>query len=165
MNARQMSLLFGGARRSRWADAEAAADLEQLRDWYARERIVMDWNREAQLHAYLGSCGSAAATSSAQRSKRRPPGRQPTPPPSARGEAASHVVSAVVAIERRAFDEASQYLRQARREVRGIDTPLVSWRIEAVTATLLEETPRSQTRPAGRGRNTSARSSDCSPSG
>ena len=50
------------------------------------------------------------------------------------------VTSALVAIERRAFDEAGQYLRQARREVRGINAPLVAWRIEAMTATLLERT-------------------------
>ena len=50
------------------------------------------------------------------------------------------MTSALVAIERRAFDEAGQYLRQARREVRGINAPLVAWRIEAMTATLLEKT-------------------------
>ena len=50
------------------------------------------------------------------------------------------MTAALVAIERRAFDEASQYLRQARREIRGIDAPLASWRVEAVTATLLEKT-------------------------
>ena len=50
------------------------------------------------------------------------------------------MTAALVAIERRAFEEAGQYLRQARREIRGIDAPLASWRVEAVTATLLEKT-------------------------
>ena len=39
-----------------------------------------------------------------------------------------------------AFADAQRHLRQARRETRGIEAPLASWRIEAVTATLLERT-------------------------
>ena len=61
-----------------------------------------------------------------------------TPERTWRGRA--HVTAAIVAMERHAFDEASQYLRQARRDIRGINAPLVAWRIEAVTATLLEKT-------------------------
>ena len=56
-------------------------------------------------------------------------------------------MAALVALERAAFDEAGQYLRQARREVRGIDAPLVAWRIEAVTATLLEKTAQPDSAP------------------
>ena len=52
----------------------------------------------------------------------------------------ARVVAAQVAIERHAFGDAERYLRQARREIRGIDAPLASWRVEAVTATLLERT-------------------------
>ena len=141
VNARQMSLLFGGASALALGRlADAAADLEQLRDWHARERIVMDWYWEAQLHAYLaelwlrrGDLERATIEASAAR-------QAANATPERTWRSRSQVASAVVAIERRAFDEASQYLRQARREVRGIDTPLVSWRIEAVTATLLEKT-------------------------
>ena len=43
-NARQMSLLVGGAAALELGRlSEAAADLESLRDWYARERVLMDW--------------------------------------------------------------------------------------------------------------------------
>jgi DNA-binding winged helix-turn-helix (wHTH) protein len=141
VNARQMSLLFGGAAALGLSRlGEAAADLEQLRDWHGRERVVMDWYWEAQLHSYLaelwlrrGDVERATIEASSARQA-----ADATRERTWRGR--SQVVSAMVAIERGAFDEASQYLRQARREVRGIDTHLVSWRIEAVTATLLEKT-------------------------
>jgi DNA-binding winged helix-turn-helix (wHTH) protein len=140
-NARQMSLLFGGAAAlAQGRLADAAKDLECLRDWYARERVLMDWFWEAQLHSYMAELSlrqgdleratieAAAAREAALASPER----------TWRGRA--HVTAALVAIERRAFDEAGQYLRQARREIRGINAPLVAWRIEAVTATLLEKT-------------------------
>ena len=140
-NARQMSLLVGGAAALELGRlSEAAADLESLRDWYARERVLMDWYWEAQLHTYLaelslrrGDLERATIEASAAREA-----AMATPERTWRGRA--HVTSALVAIERRAFDEAGQYLRQARREVRGINAPLVAWRIEAMTATLLEKT-------------------------
>ncbi len=140
-NARQMSLLFAGAAalgQGRLADA--AVDLEALRDWHARERVLMDWFWEAQLHTYLaelslqhGDLERATIEASAAQEA-----ALATPERTWRGRA--HVTAALVATERRAFDEASQYLRQARREIRGINAPLVTWRIEAVTATLLERT-------------------------
>ncbi len=140
-NARQMSLLFGGAAAlAQGRLAEAEADLEALRDWYARERVLMDWFWETQLHTYLAELSlqrgdlerATIEASAAQETALAMPER------TWRGRA--HVTAAQVAIERRAFDEASQYLRQARREIRGINAPLVAWRIEAVTATLLEKT-------------------------
>ena len=140
-NARQMSLLFGGAAALGLGRlAEAEADLEALRDWYARERVLMDWFWETQLHTYLAELSlqrgdlerATIEASAAQEAALAMPER------TWRGRA--HVTAALVAIERRAFDEASQYLRQARREIRGINAPLVAWRIEAVTATLLENT-------------------------
>jgi DNA-binding winged helix-turn-helix (wHTH) protein len=140
-NARQMSLLFGGAAALALGRLDdAAADLESLRDWYALERVLMDWFWEPQLHTYLAELSlqrgdlerATAEASAAQQTA------QATPERTWRGRA--HVTAALVAIERRAFDEAAQYLRQARREIRGIHAPLVAWRIEAVTATLLEKT-------------------------
>ena len=140
-NAKQMSLLFAGAAALGLGRLdEAAVNLEQLRDWHARERVLMDWFWEAQLHNYMAELSlrrgdveratiEAAAALEAARA---------TPERTWRSRA--HVTAALVALERQAFDEAGQYLRQARLEVRGIDAPLVSWRIEAVTATLLEKT-------------------------
>jgi DNA-binding winged helix-turn-helix (wHTH) protein len=140
-NARQMSLLFGGASAlGQGRLDQAAADLECLRDWHATERILMDWYWESQLHMHLAELSlrrgdleratiEAAAAQEAAMA---------TPERTWRGRA--HVTAAIVAIERRAFDEAGQYLRQARREIRGINAPLVAWRIEAVTATLLDKT-------------------------
>ncbi len=141
VNARQMSLLVGGAAALALGRlSDAATDLESLRDWYARERVLMDWYWEAQLHTYLaelslrhGDLERATIEASAAREA-----AMATSERTWRGRAL--VTSALVATERRAFDEAGRYLRQARLEVRGINAPLVTWRIEAVTATLLEKT-------------------------
>jgi hypothetical protein len=140
-NALQMSLLFGGAAALGQGHLdEAAADLERLREWHARERLVMDWFWGLQLHIYMADlalrrkdleratveawAAQEAADATAERTWR----------------SRARVVAAQVAIERQAFAEAERYLRQARREIRGIDAPLASWRVEAVTATLLERT-------------------------
>ncbi len=140
-NPRQMSLLFGGAAAlAQGRLADAAADLECLRDWYARERVLMDWYWEAPLHTYLAELSlrrgdlerATLEASTAQEAASATPERT--------WRSRAHVTAALVAIERRAFAEAGQYLRQARREIRGIDAPLASWRVEAVTATLLEKT-------------------------
>jgi DNA-binding winged helix-turn-helix (wHTH) protein len=141
VNARQMSLLFGGA--SALAQGrldEAAADLECLRDWHASERILMDWYWESQLHTFLAELclkrgdleRATIEASAAQEAANATPERT--------WRARAHVTAAMVAIERRAYDEAGQHLRQARRDTRGINAPLVAWRIEAMTATLLEKT-------------------------
>jgi ATP/maltotriose-dependent transcriptional regulator MalT len=111
---------------------------------------MMDWFWESQLHTYLAELSlrrgdlerATIEASAAQQTA------QATPERTWRGRA--HVIAALVALERRAFDDAGQYLRQATREIRGIHAPLVAWRIEAVTARLLEKPP-SPTRPAGRG--------------
>jgi hypothetical protein len=140
-NPRQMSLLFGGASAlAQGRLADAAADLECLRDWYVRERVPMDWFWEAPLHIYLAELSlrrgdlerATIEASTAQEAANATPERT--------WRSRAHVTAALVALERRAFAEAGQYLRQARREIRGIDAPLVSWRVEAVTATLLEKT-------------------------
>jgi tetratricopeptide (TPR) repeat protein len=140
-NARQMSLLFAGASALALGRiAEAADDLERLRDWYAHERVLMDWFWESHLHTHLaelslrrGDLERATLEATAAR-------ETSFATPERTWRARVLVMSALVAIERAAFDEASQHLRQARREVRGISAPLVAWRIEAVTATLLEKT-------------------------
>jgi DNA-binding winged helix-turn-helix (wHTH) protein len=140
-NAKQMSLLFAGASAlALGRTAEAADDLERLRDWYARERVLMDWFWESHLHTHLaelslrrGDLERATMEASAAR-------ETSFATPERTWRARALVMSALVAIERSAFDEAGQYLRHARREVRGISAPLVAWRIEAVTATLLEKT-------------------------
>src|SRR5262245_39617508 len=100
----------------------------------------MDWFWEAPLHSSL-----------AELSLQRGDVERATTEASAALEAAAatpertwrsraHVTAALVALERQAFEEARQHLRQARLEVRGSEAPLVTWRIEAVTATLLEKT-------------------------
>ena len=137
----QMSLVIGGASALGQGHlAEAAHDLERLRDWYSRERLVLDWFWKAQLHMYLAELAmkrgdldrAAIEAEAAQGEATRMPER------TWRGRA--HVAAAEVAIERSAFADAERHLRQARRETRGIEAPLASWRIEAVTATLLERT-------------------------
>ena len=140
-NAKQMSLLFAGASALALGRiAEAADDLERLRDWYAHERVLMDWFWESHLHTHLaelslrrGDLERATLEAAAAR-------ETSFATPERTWRARALVMSALVAIERAAFDEAGQYLRHARREVRGISAPLVAWRIEAVTATLLDKT-------------------------
>jgi tetratricopeptide (TPR) repeat protein len=136
-----MSLLFGGA--SALAQGrldEAAADLECLRDWYARERIVMDWFWASQLHTALADLALRRGDLERATIEAFAAQEAATATPERTWRARAHVTAAIVAIERRAFDAAAQHLRQARRETRGINAPLVAWRIEAVTATLLEKT-------------------------
>lgn len=140
-NALQMSLLFGGAAAIGQGDfTRAAADLERLRDWQRRERLVMDWFWKGQLHGYLAELALRVGdvTTAAREAQRAQDASSATPERTWRGRA--HVIAAQVAIEREAFADAERFLRQARRETRGIDAPLASWRIEAVTATLLERT-------------------------
>jgi len=140
-NAMQMSLLFGGASALGQGQLdEAAADLERLRGWYTKERLAMDWFWTVQLHISLTELSlrradldrAAAEAAAAQASAAATPERT--------WRARAHVAAAQVAIERQTFTDAERHLRNARREIRGIDAPLASWRIEAVTATLLERT-------------------------
>jgi predicted ATPase len=137
----QMSLVIGAAAalgQGQLDDAER--DLRRLRDWYGREPLVLEWFWKAQMRMYLaelelkkGNLDRAAAeAATAQDEAARMPER------TWRGRA--NVIAAQIAIEREAFADAERYLRQARRETRGIEAPLASWRIEAVTATLLERT-------------------------
>ena len=141
-NAQQMSLLSAGASALALGRiAEAADDLERLRDWYApRARADGLVLGSTPAYAISPSCPCGAAISSARRSKRRRRVKQPSPRPRGRGAAALTSCRRSSRSNAHAFDEAGQYLRQARREVRGISAPLVAWRIEAVTATLLEKT-------------------------
>jgi hypothetical protein len=136
-----MAMLFGGAAalgEGRLADA--AKDLEGLRDWYARERLVLDWSWEPQLHILLSELALHQRDLERATTEAAAAQQAATAMPDRSWRARANVMAALVAIERGAHDEASQYLRQARRDVRGIDVPLVSWRIEAVTATLHERT-------------------------
>ncbi len=140
-NALQMSLLFGGAAAIGQGEfALAAADLERLRGWHRRERLVMDWFWKSQLHGALAELAMRTGDlpTAAREAQRAQEAAASTPERTWRGRA--HVIAAQVALERDAFADADKYLRQARRETRGIDAPLASWRIEAVTATLLERT-------------------------
>ena len=140
-NAMQMSLLFGGAAAIGLGDFDAAdADLSRLQSWYDRERLVIDWFWKPQLHSSVAELAlrrgdldrAAAAASAAQIAANLTPER------TWRGRA--HVIAAQVALARQAFVDAERHLRQARRETRGLEAPLAAWRIEAVTATLLEST-------------------------
>jgi ATP/maltotriose-dependent transcriptional regulator MalT len=140
-NALQMSLLFGGAAAIGQGDfPTAAADLERLREWHSRERLVLDWFWKSQLYGFLAELAlrQGHLTAAADHAERAQNAANATPERTWRGRA--HVVAAQVALEQKSFPDAERYLRQARRETRGIDTPLASWRIEAVTATLLERT-------------------------
>ena len=92
-------------------------------------------------HLPRGALRSGAATSSARRWKRRPL-RKPR-----RRHAGTHLAKPRARDRRPGRHRTAarsrrrdSYLRQARREIRGIDAPLASWRVEAVTATLLEKT-------------------------
>jgi hypothetical protein len=136
-----MSLLFGGAAALGAGDLDGAEiDLERLRNWYDRERLILDWLWKPQLYTYLaelamrrGNLDRAWKESmTAQEAAARMPQR------TWRGRAL--VTGAQVAIERGAYVEAERLLRLARRESRGIEAPLATWRIEAVMATMLEKT-------------------------
>jgi DNA-binding winged helix-turn-helix (wHTH) protein len=140
-HAMQMSLVLGGAAALGQGQlTDAANDLERLRDWYSREELVLGWFWKTQLHMYLSELSmrrgdldrAAIEAEAAQDAAGRTPER------TWRGRA--HVAAAQVALERNAIPDAERHLRQARRETRGIEAPLASWRIEAVTATLLERT-------------------------
>ena len=140
-NAMQMSLLFGGAAALGLGDLDAAdEDLSRLASWYERERLVIDWFWKPQLHSYLAELAlrrgdldrAATAAGAAQDAAVLTPERT--------WRARAHVIAAQVALARKAFVDAERHLRQARRETRGIEAPLAAWRIEAVTATLLENT-------------------------
>jgi hypothetical protein len=139
----QMSLLFGGrAALGLGLLHEASADLERLRNWYARERLLLDWFWQPQLHGYLAqlalrqrdvarataeaAAGVQAATSTPERTLR----------------SRARITSARVALERQAFADAERELRHARQEIRGIEAPLAGWRLEATAASLFEQTER-----------------------
>jgi predicted ATPase/DNA-binding winged helix-turn-helix (wHTH) protein len=140
-NALQFSLLFGGAAALGLGNLEeASADLERLRDWYARERIVLDWFWEIQLHIYLAELALRRKDLERATSEAKAAQEAAGATPERTWRARANVTAAQVAIERQAYAEADRYLRQARREIRGIEAPLASWRVEAVTATLLELT-------------------------
>jgi DNA-binding winged helix-turn-helix (wHTH) protein len=137
----QMSLLFGGAAALGAGDLDAAeADLERLRAWYTRERIVLDWLLKPQLHGYLADLAlrrghlerAAAEALAAQQAANRTPERT--------WRARALVTGAQVAIARGHFEDAERCLRQARREIRGLEAPLATWQIEAVMAVLLDKT-------------------------
>jgi DNA-binding winged helix-turn-helix (wHTH) protein len=139
--ALQMSLLFGGAAAIGLGDFEAAAgDLGRLRDWYDRERLPLDWFWKAQLHAYLSELALRRGELDSAENEARTAQIAADAMPERTWRSRAHVAAAQVAIERHAFPDAERHLRMARRETRGIDAPLASWRIEAVTATLLERT-------------------------
>jgi hypothetical protein len=140
-HALQMSLIFGGASALGRGDLDAAAaDLERLQSWYARDRVLLDWYWEPQLHIYLSEL--ALRLKDLERATAEAAAAQATAvaTPERTWRARAHAIGAQVAIEQQAFAEADRHLRNARREIRGIEAPLASWRIEAITATLLERT-------------------------
>jgi hypothetical protein len=140
-NAMQMSLLYGGASAlGLGALDDAAKDLERLRDLYARERILLDWFWEIQLHLSLTELALRRKDLERATSESRAAVEAALATPERTWRARAFIAAAQVAIERKAFIDADRELRHARREVRGIDAPLATWRLEAVTATLLELT-------------------------
>jgi DNA-binding winged helix-turn-helix (wHTH) protein len=140
-NALQWSLLYGGAAAlGLGALDDATSDLERLRDLYARERLLLDWFWEIHLHLSLTELALQRKDLERATSESRAAVDAALATPERTWRARAFIASAQVAIERKAFAEADRELRQARREIRGIDAPLAAWRLEAVTATLLERT-------------------------
>jgi hypothetical protein len=139
----QMSLLFGGgAALGLGLLQEASADLERLRNWYARERLILDWFWQPQLHGYLAELALrqrdvARATAEAVAGV-----EAATATPERTWRSRARITSARVALERRAFADAERELRHARQEIRGIEAPLAGWRLEATAASLFEQTGR-----------------------
>ena len=85
-NALQMSLLFGGAAALGQGEfAQAAEDLERLRDWYRRDRLVLDWFWKSQLHGYLAELALRRGISRPRPSRPRAPRKRLTPPRSGPG--------------------------------------------------------------------------------
>jgi hypothetical protein len=140
-NALQQSLLFGGAAALGAGRLdEAAADLERLRDWYARKRCVLDWFWEIQLHNQLAQLALARGDLERATTEARAAQEAALATPERTWRARANTIAAQVAMARDQLADAARHLRNARREIRGIEAPLASWRVEAVTATLLERT-------------------------
>ncbi len=69
-HAMQMSLVIGGAAALGQGQlADAANDLERLRDWYSRERLVLDWFWKAQLHMHLSDLALKRGDSRSRRGR------------------------------------------------------------------------------------------------
>ena len=149
----QMSLLLGGASSLALGRIEeASAQLERLREWQAGDHLILDWFWKIVLHITLAevalaqrdperaSLEAAAAVRAAEATAERT------------WRSRAHSTAALVAMERRFFTDAERELRLAKREIRGIDAPLAAWRIDAVSAALLERTARPESAKRARAR-------------
>jgi DNA-binding winged helix-turn-helix (wHTH) protein len=149
----QMSLALGGASSLALGRIdEASTELERLRQWQAANDLILDWFWKILLHISLAEIALAqrdperatleaaaairAADATAERTWR----------------SRAHSTAALVAVERRFFTDAERELRLARREIRGIEAPLASWRIDAVAATLMDRTARPESARRARAR-------------
>ncbi len=139
----QMSHVFAGAGALGLGLLDEADEhLESLREWQARERLVLDWYWKIPLHLCLtelalrrNDLDRAAAEAALARQA-----ADATNERTWRGRA--RAMQALVAMDRGECDDVERHLRNARREIRGIDAPLAAWRIDSVMLRHLERSNR-----------------------
>ena len=105
-NALQMSSALRRGRRPRSGRIRSTplSDLERLRDWYRRDRLVLDWFWKSATAQVLRRARAAAAGISRPRPSRpRAPRKRLTRTPERTWRGRAHVIAAQVALERQRF--------------------------------------------------------------
>ena len=149
----QMSLLVGGSSSLALGRIdEAAAQLERLRKWQSSDHLILDWFWKILLHISLAQVALAQRDPARATLEAAVAIEAADATPERTWRSRAHSVAALVAVERRFFTDAERELRLAKREIRGIDAPLAAWRIDAVSATLMERTARPESAKRARAR-------------
>jgi hypothetical protein len=149
----QMSLLVGGgASLALGRIDEAAAQLERLKKWQADDHLILDWFWKILLHISLAEVALAQRNPERASLEAAAAIRAADSTPERTWRSRAHSTAALVAVERRFFTDAERELRLAKREIRGIDAPLAAWRIDAVSATLMDRTARPESAKRARAR-------------